>query len=691
MLPYLDTDPVALFGFFYLLKTEVRGMEKLYMGAAFYPEVYGKDLPTFEKDVEMMKKGGFNVMRVAEFSWSCMEPHDGVFDFAWLHELVDRLYENGIYTILCTPSATPPDWLTKKYPETLKMNDDGNRKQHGARRHCCSNSRVYRNYVRRINTRMAQEFAGHPAVIGWQLDNEISPERRGCSCPACMAKFHEYLAQKFGTVEELNARWYLKLWSQEYESFEDVPHPHEFTWSHPSLIAEYLEFQSDTNAEFLHEQAETLRENGVTVPIGTDMMPIYTQHYPKTVAPLDVVQFNHYNSRSDLWQEGFWFNYMQSLKPDVPFWVTETCTSANGSTSNPAFEYPLGFNRVNSLMPFAFGAAMNNYWLWRAHPGGHELMHGHVITTQGRPVYNFNECEDVAQSLTAAEEFLTGTKADYRGFAMSVSCKSAMMFAAQPTVSGFSYRQSIMDVWHDLMGSGMLPRLLEPCMPLDDVKVLYSPFLMTLEEDDFPIRLRAWIENGGVWIAGPMTDIRNTDGAKYLDSPFGMIEKLTGIYCDYGITAHSIPAAVDWNGKTADTLIWTDVFTLQDNQEALAIYRSKSEPSPFDGGVAAAWCPVGKGGVLVLGTQPTGQALQEIVSYAFARAGILPGICTTGNVLAIQRTGAAEGVIVCEVDYKEGKVYLDGEYQNVVTGEPVSGTLTLKPYDFQILRKIVKE
>ncbi len=175
-------------------------------------------------------------------------------------------------------------------------------------------------------------------------------------------------------------------------------------------------------------------------------------------------------------------------------------------------------------MPFAFGAAMNNYWLWRAHPGGHELMHGHVITSQGRPVYNFNECEDVAHILTAAEGFLTGTKPDYRGFAMSVSCKSSVMFTAQPTVSGFNYRQAIMDAWHGFFGSGMLPRLLEPCMPLDGVRVLYSPFLMTLEEGDFAERLRAWIEAGGIWIAGPMTDIRNADGAEYLDSPFGLIE-----------------------------------------------------------------------------------------------------------------------------------------------------------------------
>ncbi len=662
-------------------------MKNLYMGSAFYPEVYGKDLPTLEQDIAVMKQGGFNVVRVAEFSWSCMEPHDGVFDFAWLHRMIDRLYENGIYTILCSPSATPPDWMTKKYPETLKMNDDGNRKQHGARRHCCSNSRVYRNYVRRINTRMAQEFAGHPAVIGWQLDNEISPERRGCSCPACMAIFHEHLARKFGTVEELNARWYLKLWSQEYESFEDVPHPHEGTWSHPSLIAEYLAFQSDTNAEFLHEQAETLRENGVTVPIGTDMMPIFTQDYPKTVAPLDVVQFNHYHHRENLWEAGFWFDYLQNLKPDVPFWVTETCTSANGSTSNPDSEYPLGFNRVNSLMPFAFGAVMNNYWLWRAHPGGHELMHGHVVTTQGRPVYNFHECEDVARILTAAEDFLTETRVDYRGFAMSVSCKSDGMFKAQPTVSGFRYQQGIFDAWHSLSGGGMLPQLLEPCASLEGVRVLYSPFLMTLEEDDFPERLRAWIEAGGVWIAGPMTDIRNPDGAKYLDSPFGFLEKWTGIYCEYGITAHSIPALVDWNGVSAKTGLWTDTFLLKEDQVPLAVYRSGQEPSPFDGSVAAAWCPVGKGGVIVLGTQPSDEALQKIIAYAFEKAGLTVGVRSSRNVLVVPRAGKMEGIIVCEVDCKAGEVLLDGVYQDVITGERFSGTLPVAPYGFQILKK----
>ena len=144
-------------------------MKNLYLGAAFYPEVYGKKLPTLEQDIQYMKKGGFNVMRIAEFSWSSMEPHDGLYDFDWLHRIVDTLGKNGVSTIMCTPSASPPAWLTRKYPETLAVDASGRRKQHGARRHCCSNSRIYREYSLRIAEKLALEFADDPNVIGWQV------------------------------------------------------------------------------------------------------------------------------------------------------------------------------------------------------------------------------------------------------------------------------------------------------------------------------------------------------------------------------------------------------------------------------------------------------------------------------------------------------------------------------------------
>ena len=666
-------------------------MKKLYLGAAFYPEIYGKDLPTMEQDIRMMKKGGFNLMRIAEFSWSSMEMHDGEYDFTWLHRIVDTLAENGIKTLMCTPSVTPPAWLTRKYPEILAVDETGRRKQHGARRHCCSNAPIYRQYSARIAAKMAREFAPDPNIIGWQIDNEIAPQKRGCFCPDCLRAFRRRLSEKYGTVAALNRAWNLGMWSQEYESFEDVPAPEERTWSNPSLIAEYIDFQSDSNADFVHMQARVLRENGVTVPIGTDMMPTFVQHYPKTVRDLDVVQFNHYNHRENLWLSTFWFSYLHGLKPDVPFWNTETATSFNGSAASPAVRYPLGFCRVNSLLPFALGGEMNSYWLWRQHPSGHELMHGYVISTQGRPVYNFNEIEQVRDILDKTEDFFSSTKPARSGFAMSASSTVAVMFQACPTVADFAYNSMLPLEYKALIGTGMLPEIIEPGMPLDGVKVLYSPYLMTLEHGDFMSRLEKWIAGGGIWIAGPLTDIRDSHIAKYPDSPYGMIERITGIYNDFGLAASHIPARVRWfDGSESPADIWTDVYTLAPGMESLGEYSScGEEPSPLEGRAAAAFCPVGKGGVIVLGTHPDAKALRAIVAYAYKKAGLAPDAECSANVIAVRRTGDREGLVLAELEAKAGWSKLDGDYVDLVSGCVCSGEISLSPYDFKVLVKVM--
>ncbi len=61
------------------------------------------------------------------------------------------------------------------------------------------------------------------------------------------------------------------------------------------------------------------------------------------------------------------------------------------------------------------------------------------------------------------------------------------------------------------------------------------------------------------------------------------------------------------------------------------------------------------------------------------------------NVIVVQRSGKEEGIIVCETAYETGSVYLDGEYQDVVTGDTVRGTLELPPYGYQVLRKVLNK
>ena len=155
-------------------------MKKIYLGAAYYPELWSKE--EIEKDIARCKEYGINCLRIGEFAWGEMEPREGEFHFEWLKELVDKLYENGIYTVLCTPSATPPRWLLNKYPETRMTMHDLIRADVSSRCHTCKTSPVMREKNRIIVTKMAETFAGHKGVIGWQIDNEIYPYSEGCYC-----------------------------------------------------------------------------------------------------------------------------------------------------------------------------------------------------------------------------------------------------------------------------------------------------------------------------------------------------------------------------------------------------------------------------------------------------------------------------------------------------------------------------
>ena len=207
-----------------------------YIGAAYYPELW--PLAEVENEIARMHELGVNCVRVGEFAWGRMEPREGEFDFAWLHEIVDKLYAGNIAVILCTPSATPPKWLTDTYPETLNVQSGGLASQFGGRCHVCKSSPVMREKNRIITRKLGEEFGNHPAVIGWQLDNEIFHYGNGCHCPLCQKRFRRWLEQKYGTIEQLNAAWGAARWSLEYDSFDSIIPPRHDTWNHPSLSAE---------------------------------------------------------------------------------------------------------------------------------------------------------------------------------------------------------------------------------------------------------------------------------------------------------------------------------------------------------------------------------------------------------------------------------------------------------------------
>jgi len=149
------------------------------IGVYYYPEAWPES--QWERDIANIKKFGFEYIHLAEFAWAFMEPTEGNYQFRWLDKVIAIAQRNGLKVVLCTPSATPPVWLSKAHPEILMISAEGRRMEHGSREQADWSSPVYRQYVEKIDAKMAEHYGANPAVWGWQLDNELSHYGQGIS------------------------------------------------------------------------------------------------------------------------------------------------------------------------------------------------------------------------------------------------------------------------------------------------------------------------------------------------------------------------------------------------------------------------------------------------------------------------------------------------------------------------------
>ena len=652
-------------------------VRKPYLGSAWYPEDWPED--EIDKDISRMKDIGLNVVRIGEFAWHRMEPKPGEFDFSFFHMLCDKAAKAGIGVIMGTPTATPPVWLGKLHPDIMAEMDTGRKMSHGGRRHCCSNNPHYIEYSLRIVEKLAREFGQDPAVIGWQCDNEIYQNGNGCFCPECVKKFREHLQAKFGTIDSLNKAWNLDLFSQWYDDFSEVPPPRD-AWHNPHVNMEWRIFQAGSHIRFIRKQAEIIHRY-TKAPVGTDTMPFNGMDYRDMTEQLDVVQFNHYNRPESLDGACFWFDYLRTLK-GVPFWNTETQTCWNGSVEAVQSLKPDGFCRANSWLPVALGGEANLYWLWRTHWAGHELMHGAVLDTSGREMLSTGEVRRTAAEFGKAADFVNGTRV-VPDMAIHYTSLSWNMHETQHVVLGWEYTPTLLKNWYrPAISLGLRPDVIDAVQAPEKYRLIFTPLLMSLEEKDLGRRMADWVRAGGVWVVGPLTDVRDINGARYRDGYFGMLEELTGIRWKYGIpdTERRIKAA--WrDGSSFEGSTWFEA-CVNDGENTLA--EITDGHSAIRGLGLVTRKKVGKGTVILLGTVPSEKDMAKIIGMACETAGISP-VRTEGNVIVSRRAGGAgNGIIAVNIGEKPAKVWLPSPMKDLLADEKRSGAIALAPFDVAV-------
>jgi len=193
------------------------------VGAPHYPEHV--DESYWQRDADRMAAAGFNSVRLAEFAWHILEPREGTFDFDLFDRAIDVLGKASIKTIMCTPTAAPPRWLTARYPEVLRVDANGRAMSHGSRQHANLASGVFREHSQRITKAMAEHYCGNPYVIGWQTDNELNTSGSLSYGPVTLAEFKSFLEEKYKTIGALNDAWGGHFWATAYDDFDQVVLP----------------------------------------------------------------------------------------------------------------------------------------------------------------------------------------------------------------------------------------------------------------------------------------------------------------------------------------------------------------------------------------------------------------------------------------------------------------------------------
>ena len=526
---------------------------------------------------------------------------------------------------------------------------------------------------RMIVTKLAQAFARHPGVIGWQIDNEIFPYSGGCYCENCKKAFRGYLKEKFKTIGALNEAWGMARWSLTYDSFEDIQPPYPRQWRHPSLRKAWHDFQCAQIKSYVEEQADILHSFGCT-NVGTDMMATNALPYYALNEKLDVVQFNHYNPAKDLPETAFSYDFLRCVK-DKPFWVVETQANWNGSEYADCGYRPAGNCYANTWLPVAHGAEMNLYWLFRVHPNGHEMGHGALYSAAGRAYRTTAEAARAAKDFAACGNFLQNS-CICSEIALHYSGTAVNLFEAAPLIKDFSYRDTLVKRYHAAFCHHNID-VIDTAHPLGGYKVVISPFLACADENGLKERVLEWVKAGGTWIVGPMSDIMDGNVRKYTDAPYSFLEEAAGVY-----TRAQEPVANDvFTAKWADgtpCAVGTcyDGYECRAGTKSLAVY----DRGELSGLSAVAERAVGKGKIVLVGSVLSAADLLRLVA--------LPPIAqASANVSLARRSGKKQGIVAVETQNAEGYIVLKEKYTDLVTGETVSGRAALKPYQVRVLEK----
>jgi beta-galactosidase len=538
------------------------------LGVCYYPEHWPE--ARWAEDARRMKELGLTYVRVGEFAWSRLEPRPGQLDFGWLDRALDTLGGAGLRVVLGTPTATPPKWLVDRTPRMLAVDKEGRPRGFGSRRHYCFSSEAYARECRRIVTLLAERYGRHPAVAGWQTDNEYGcHDTVRCYCQGCRDAFRGWLKQRHGSLEALNHAWGNVFWSMEYQSWDEVELPNlTTTEANPAHWMDFYRFASDQVVAFNRLQVDLLRHHSPERFLAHNYMGFFNDfdHF-RVAEDLDVASWDSYPLG---FTDQSWFpaevkrRYARTGHPDIAafhhdlyravgrgrWWVMEQQPGpVNWAWHNPA-PAP-GMVRLWTWEALAHGAEVVSYFRWRQAPFAQEQMHAGLNRSDYEPDVGYFEVERAARELARVKLEPTARAR----VALVFDYEADWLLSIQPQGREFSYKAHVLEWYTAIRRLGFDVDLVPPGASLAGYALVLVPTLPIVREE----ARKAFAACEGQVVFGP----RSGSKTEHFQLPEGLAPGALRSLLDVRVTrveslAPELTEPLEWEGRRYTARAWME-------------------------------------------------------------------------------------------------------------------------------------
>ena len=647
-------------------------------GGDYNPDQWPEE--TWLEDARLMQEAGVNLVSLGIFSWVKMEPRPGVFELEWLDRLMDLLHAHGVSVNLATPSAAPPAWMVRLHPEILPVTAEGVRLAQGSRRHYCPHNPDYHQYVARIASQLAGRYKDHPALVMWHVDNEYACHIGECFCERSTVAFRTWLKARYGNLETLNHTWGAAFWGQTYGDWDEIQPPRRApAHINPTHQLDWARFNSDSWISCFDEQKAVLRHITPHTPVTTNFMGFHKPiDYFKFAMHEDIVSNDSYPDVSQpdwMIHAGMACDIIRSVGGRRPWLLMEQATSQVNWRQRNANKRP-GVMRLGSHQALARGADGIMFFQWRASKAGAEKHHSGMLPHAGTDSRTWREVKGLGNELSQLKALLGSQVQAEVAILMDWENWWALEIDSKPS-NDLKLIPQIYSYYRALFERNITVDFSHPEADLSGYKLVVAPNLY-LVNDHAAENINRYVEDGGTLLMSFFSGIVDENEQIRLGgypAPFAeMLGLLVEEYVPYQVGQTNTVRACD--GRSFTCSLWSDVIHLRGAQ-ALANYGTDY----YAGLPVATRNTFGKGQAFYLGAELDAAGLAWLMDLVCVEAGVAPVARVPTGVEALRRSIGREKTWLFLLNHNGAQVEvpLEAAGQNLLTGQPVTGAVTLEP------------